>query len=129
MNEPEPDLSSNPGPDDQRTVVEQRAQGPMTHAEPGLLGPGGGAPVVGTVPLPLSRLANYELLAEVGRGGMGVVFKARDVKLHRTVALKMIIGGNLARRDDLARFETEAAAAAQLQHPGIVGLYEVGAHE
>jgi len=78
---------------------------------------------------PLSRLAEYELLAEIGRGGMGVVFKARHLRLNRVVALKMILGGALAGPDDLQRFETEAAAAAQLQHPGIVGLYEIGSHE
>src|SRR5262249_14971654 len=66
---------------------------------------------------------------EVGRGGMGVVFKARHVRLNRTVALKMILGGQLARDDDRHRFDTEAAAAAQLQHSGIVALYETGTHE
>src|SRR5262245_8846057 len=80
-------------------------------------------------PLPLTRVADYELLAEVGRGGMGVVFKARHTKLNRLVALKMILSGSLAQKDDLHRFDTEAAAAAQLQHPGIVGLYEIGTFE
>jgi WD40 repeat protein/tRNA A-37 threonylcarbamoyl transferase component Bud32 len=76
-----------------------------------------------------SQFGDYELLSELGRGGMGVVFKARHTRLNRTVALKMIPTGALPDREDLYRFETEAAAAAQLQHPGIVALYEVGARE
>ncbi|MCI0684745.1 MAG: protein kinase [Gemmataceae bacterium] len=77
---------------------------------------------------PLSRIGDYELVREIGRGGMGVVFQARHVRLGRTVALKMILGGSLAAAEDLQRFDTEVAAAAQLQHPNIVALYEVSAH-
>jgi len=82
----------------------------------------------GDAPLPLSRVGEYELLREIGRGGMGVVFHARHVRLNRQAALKMILGGSLAAREDLHRFETEAAAAAQLQHPGIVALFDSGTH-
>lgn len=87
-----------------------------------------GAPRLEVGPVPLTRVAEYELIKEVGRGGMGVVFKARHVRLNRIVALKMIRGGALANADELQRFEKEAAAAAQLQHPNIVALYEVSAH-
>ena len=70
-------------------------------------------------------LSHYKILEELGRGGMGIVYKAEDTKLDRTVAIKVLPSAALASEDDRARFYREARAAAQLNHANICHVYEI----
>ncbi len=93
----------------------------LAEAAAGLLAP----------PRPISEVgpptvAGYEILDRLGRGGMGVVYRARHLKLNRLVALKMILAGTHAEPEDLARFRTETEAVARLRHPNIIQIHDVG---
>ena len=86
----------------------------------------GSAPAITT---PLQKVGQYELLEEIDRGGMGVVFKARHATLRHTVAIKMLLAGAFASEEAERRFRREAAALARLKHPEIVSVYDVGVVE
>ncbi len=77
----------------------------------------------------MPRVAGYEVLAELGRGAMGVVYQARQLALNRLVALKMIRDGALAGPAQLQDLRREAEAVARLAHPNIVHIYEFGIHQ
>src|SRR5262249_51551287 len=113
---------------DQRHV--ERVAAPLrglVPCEPTAGTPSPGSP--GTPQLEPRSPPDYEILGEIARGGMGVVYRARQKRLRRLVALKMILAGAHAGESERARFRTEAEAIARLQHSHIVQIFEVGEHD
>jgi tetratricopeptide (TPR) repeat protein len=118
---PSPSMLLPPGVADKAAAPTRPAPPPGAPPQPGPDGFEGSADS--------RRIPGYVLLGELGRGGMGVVYKGWQIELKRLVALKMILPGTYPDPDQLARFRVEAEAVARLQHPNVVQIYEVGESE